>query len=76
LGREERAQGVEVVVVFGDDLAETAVGDAVGGLETFEAAEGFAGEGGGARGGSGRSGGGASGGFALELGVAGERGAR
>jgi len=43
LGGEERAEGVEVVVVFGDDLAEAAVSDAVGGLKAFEAAEGFAG---------------------------------
>ncbi len=53
LGGKQGAQGVEVVVVFGDDLAEAAVGDAVGRLEAFEAAEGFAGDGGGARGGGG-----------------------
>lgn len=75
LRRKQGAEGVEVVVVFGDDLAETAVGDAVGGLQAFETAEGFAGEGGGARGGNGRSGGGARAGFALELGVGRKRGA-
>ena len=46
LGGKQGAQGVEVVVVFSDDLAEAAVGDAVGGLEAFEAAEGLAGGGG------------------------------
>ena len=46
LGGEQGAEAVEFVVVFGDDLAKAAVGDAVGRLEAFEAAEGLAGGGG------------------------------
>jgi len=65
LGGEQRAEGVEVVVVFGDDLAEPAVGGAVGGLEAFEPAERV----------SGRSGAG-RGRFALRPRVGWERGTR
>ena len=75
LRREQGAERVEVVVVFGDDLAEAAVGDAVGGLAAFEAAEGFAG-GGRRRLKTAAPFGGARGGFALELGVGRKRGTR
>ena len=74
LGGKQGAEGVEVVVVFGDDLAKTAVGHAVGRLEAFEAAKGFAGDGGGAHWHRGR--GADRGGLALELGVGRERWAR
>lgn len=40
---EQGPEGIEVIMVFGDDLAEATIGDAVGRLETFDTAEGFAG---------------------------------
>ena len=43
LGCEQGPEGIEIIMIFGDDLAEATVGDAVGRLQTFDTAQGFAG---------------------------------
>jgi len=43
LGCEQSPESIEIIMIFGDDLAEATIGDAVGRLQTFNTAQGFAG---------------------------------